>query len=88
MRPLPSERNKDVPIYFDVEQDMTTIIAPRTLVPGIGVVPASSGNGGNGNGGSTFPPVVTTFPTNIIPAPVVTVTPSQADYSDRSIRRN
>ena len=56
---------------------MTTIIAPRTLVPGIGVVPASSGNGGNGNGGSTFPPAVTTFPTNVIPAPVVTVTPSQ-----------
>jgi hypothetical protein len=66
---------KDVPIYFDVEQDMTTIIAPRTLVPGIGVVPASSGNGGNG--GATFPPTVTTFPTNVIPSLAPTATPLQ-----------
>jgi len=69
---------KDVPIYFDVEQDMMTIIAPRTLVPGIGIVPASSGNGGGGNGGANFPPAVTTFPTNVIPIPGVTVTPSQS----------
>ena len=30
---------KDVQFYFEVEQDMTTIIAPRTLIPGIGTMP-------------------------------------------------
>ena len=62
---------KDVPVYFEVEQDMTTIIAPRTLVPGIGTMPDT-----------TNPPLtITTYPTTItttIPTyPVVTVSPSQ-----------
>ncbi|HTY14701.1 MAG TPA: PEGA domain-containing protein [Methanoregulaceae archaeon] len=63
---------QDVPVYFEVTQDMTTIIAPRTLVPGIGTMP---GVNTGGNGGTVFPTTVVTYVTNPIPTPVVTVTP-------------
>ena len=62
---------KDVPVYFEVEQDMTTIIAPRTLVPGIGAMPETT----------TTQLTTTTYPTTIsttVPTyPVVTVTQPQ-----------
>ncbi|HVP94679.1 MAG TPA: hypothetical protein VMS89_05840 [Methanoregulaceae archaeon] len=62
---------KDVPIYFEVEQDMTTIIAPRTLVPGIGTMPTIADPS----------LTVTTFPTTVVTTipstPVVTPPPSE-----------
>jgi len=58
---------KDVPVYFEVEQDMTTIIAPRTLVPGIGVMTDPS----NSQLTITTNPttVITTIPTNAVVNP-------------------